>query len=422
MLNNRVLAVIKRELREKIMSKAFIFSTISLPLIMLVVIGVQAALFGLDEGSAKNIVVVSDSDKLLDGLKAEFSSREYLAKDGYTFEFVKKPASQVEEYVKEKKKELLSEKLTGVLLVPEEALTNKNVRYYSKTPKNIRLTKTLQGPINKVLIDSYFRERSLNSDELDFARKSVEFAGMKISKEAEIKEEGFGNLVLAYLFTFLLYISLIMIGSMTMQTVIEEKNNRIVEVVLSSVSAKELMTGKILGAAITGVIQMAIWLSPIVLLVSTTWFTLPKEITLSLSFSQLAYFLFNFFLGLLTFIGLFAMVGSIFDTAQDAQSGVIPIIMIIMIPFFIAMSMMENPNNVVANVASMFPFSAIIVMPAKMTITDVPAWQMAVSVLVNFVTLALIFPVAGKIYRVGILRTGKKPKWSEVIKWLKYKY
>ncbi len=421
MFNYRVLAIIKRELREKVMSKTFIVTTVSLPLLMFVIIGIQAALFGLDEGTTKNIVVVSDNDTLLTGLKAELNSKNSLSEEGYHFEFVKKSGERVEEFVREKKKELLNESLTGVLVIPGEALSSKRVRYYSKTPKNLRLTKTLQAPINKVLIDAYFMKKSLSTDELDFARKSVAFTGMKVSKEEEIKEEGFGNMILAYLFTFLLYISLIMIGSMTMQTVIEEKNNRIVEVVLSSVSSKELMTGKILGASITGLIQMAIWLSPILVLISTSWFTLPKEITLSISLGQLGYFLFNFFLGLLTFVGLFAMMGSIFDNPQDAQSGVFPIIMLILIPFFIAMSMMENPNNVAAGVASMFPFAALIIMPAKMTIADVPTWQVLVSLLVNLVTIAAIFPIAGKIYRVGILRTGKKPKWSEVIKWLKQK-
>lgn len=421
MLNNRVLAVIKRELREKIMSKAFIFSTISLPLIMFVVIGIQAALYGIDDSSTKNIVIVSDSDNLLNGLQSELNSRNDLKEEGFNFEFVKKDENDVTRYVNERKEELLSEKVMGILVVPEKlALDNKAVRYYSKTPKNLRLTKTLKSSINKVLIDAYFEKRSLSNADLEFARKSVDFSGMKVSEEAEIKEEGYGNMVLAYVFTFLLYISLLMIGSMTMQTVIEEKNNRIVEVVLSSVSPKELMTGKILGASITGVIQMIIWLSPVIVIISTSWFALPPEITLSITLGQLVYFLVNFFLGLLTFVGLFAMMGAIFDNPQDAQSGVFPIIMLIMIPFFIAMSMMENPNNVVASVASMFPFAAIIVMPAKTTIADVPMWQLLVSLLVNIATIAVIFPIAGKIYRVGILRTGKKPKWSEVIKWLKY--
>ena len=142
-----------------------------------------------------------------------------------------------------------------------------------------------------------------------------------------------GNLILAYLFSFLLYFSLIMLGSQTMQSVIDEKNSRIVEILLSSVHSRELLTGKILGVAITGVFQMAIWLLPAFMLISTTWFVLPPQLTLDVSPWLLLYFLFNYFIGMITFIGLFAMVGAIFDNAQDAQSGMWPIMIVIMIPF-----------------------------------------------------------------------------------------
>lgn len=116
------------------------------------------------------------------------------------------------------------------------------------------------------------------------------------------------------------------------------------------------------------------------------------------------------------------MIGSIFDNAQDAQSGMWPILMLIMIPFFIALSMAHNPANPIAQIASMFPFASIIVMPARMAIVDVPLWQVVLSIAVSIATIMAIFPIAGKIFRVGILRTGKKPKWSEIIKWLKYSY
>ena len=96
--------------------------------------------------------------------------------------------------------------------------------------------------------------------------------------------------------------------------------------------------------------------------------------------------------------------------------------LLVMIPFFISMSMIENPTNPVASIASMSPFAAVIVMPAKMAMVDVPLWQVLVSTLVNILTVIAIFPIAGKIYRVGIMMTGKKPSWIEVMKWLKYKY
>jgi ABC-2 type transport system permease protein len=204
--------------------------------------------------------------------------------------------------------------------------------------------------------------------------------------------------------------------------VIEEKNSRVVEILLSSVHSRELLTGKILGVAITGVFQMAIWLLPAFILISTTWFALPPQLSLDVSPWLLLYFLFNYFIGMITFIGLFAMVGAIFDNAQDAQSGMWPIMIAIMIPFFITFSMANNPNNPLANAASLLPLASIIVMPAKMTITGVAAWKVILSVLINLTAVAAVFTLAGKIYRVGILRTGTKPKWSDVVKWLQYKY
>jgi ABC-2 type transport system permease protein len=257
---------------------------------------------------------------------------------------------------------------------------------------------------------------------LNFARQGIDVTGFKVSKEEGFTEEGYGSLVLTYLFTFLLYISLLMMGQMIMQSVIEEKSSRIVEVILSSVSSKELMIGKILGSGLTGLLQMAIWLSPVIMVASSTWIMLPPEVSISLTTFQIVYFLINFFLGLIIFLGLFATVGAIFDNPQDAQSGLWPVMLLIIIPFFIAFSMIENPNSAIAKISSFVPFANIIVMPARMTIADVSIFQLLISLVVSVLTLLAIFPLAGKIYRIGILRTGKKPKWSEVIKWLKYKY
>ena len=173
-------------------------------------------------------------------------------------------------------------------------------------------------------VEKYFKSKNIPVEELKYARLSVDISSFKITKGEEIKEEGYGNLILSYLFSFLLYLSLIMMGSMVMQTVIQEKSNRIVEVLLSSVTSTELMVGKILGAAITGLLQMIIWISPIILVASTTWFVLPENLTIDITFMQVAYLLFNFFLGLLIFVGLFATVGSIFEDPQDAKSGMWP--------------------------------------------------------------------------------------------------
>lgn len=422
MLNNRVLAVFKREVKERVVSKGFIFMTILLPVFMFALLGIQVLLLGSDSGTKFNIDIITESQELTNKLQDELTNSEFVKEGNYTFDYFTMNKDELKEFLNEKKQELIDEKITGIVFIPEESLINKKVEYYSKTPKNIKLSERLSRPINKVLLDTYFDNRALSQEELDFARQIVDFSSFKVSKDTGYEEEGYGSLVLSYLFTFLLYMSLLFMGQIIMQSVIEEKTSRIVEVILSSVSPKELMTGKVLGSAITGVLQMVIWLTPVMFVISTTYFALPPEITFSITMGQIVYLLINFFFGLLIFLGLFAVVGSIFDNPQDAQSGLWPVMVLIIIPFFIAISLIENPNSGYADIASMAPLSNIIVMPAKMTMVDVPVWKLVSTVLVNIATLFVIFPIAGKIYRVGILITGKKPKWSEVIRWLKYKY
>ena len=421
MFNYRVKALIKRELREKLMSKAFVLMTILLPVLMVGIIGVQTFLMSF-ESEGNKIEIVSFSDSITAKL-GEFIMKESFVKDGSIIPTVKTvPEDEHAEYLSNHEADLISEKLHGIIIIPEKALEDKRINYYSKNPKNFRLLEKLDDPINQVLIEQYFASKNIPVEELEYARKWVDISSFKISEGEDVKEEGYGGLILSYLFSFLLYLSLIMMGSMVMQAVIQEKSNRIVEVLLSSVTSKELMTGKIFGASITGVLQMAIWLSPVMLVASTTWFMIPQEAMIDVTFLQMGYLLFNFFLGLIIFVGLFTMVGSIFENPQDAQSGMWPILMLVMIPFFISMSMIGNPDNPIADIASMAPFAAIIVMPAKMAIVDVPLWQVIVSTVVNILTAIAIFPIAGKIFRVGIMMTGRKPKWSEVVKWLKYKY
>jgi len=396
--------------------------TLCIPFMMILIFGLQAFVITFEGEEEANLKIISESEIVTDNLIEEFSEKEFVKEGTYNISCETMSEDDFEKYLKEAKKEILASKFTGIVFIPSAALKDKGVTYYSKSAKNITLQNKLGRVINKILTDNYFNGRQFSSEDIFFARKSVGFKDFKISKDKVIKKTGYGQLILAYLFSFLLYFSLIMMGTMLMQSVIEEKNNRIVEVLLSSVKSKELMTGKIMGTAITGILQMAIWLSPVIIVASTGWIKLPFEIVFNLSAFQIFYFLINFFVGLIIFLGLFAAVASIFDNVQDTQSAMFPLIMLIMIPFFITISMMKNPTNSLAKIASMFPFASVIVMPARMALIDVPVWQFLVSFSVNILTLILIFPIAGKIYRIGILKTGKKPTWTEVIKWLKYKY
>ena len=422
MFNKRTLGIIKRELRTRLLSRSFILTTVLIPVFLIGILAVQTFLIKFQGDEKYTLEIITAKPELTKNLDSEFNNSEQAKAGNLRITYLTLDSLKFENHLTEIKPEILKKQISGVLYIPESALENKGVQYYSLNPNNFSLFNKLKGTINKVLVDNYFKDKKLTNEEITFARNGVNFSGFKVSEKTTFEKAGEGNIALAFLFTFLLYFSLILIGTMMMRSVVEEKNNKIVEVLLSSISSKDLLTGKILGMSITALIQMAIWLLPVFLLISTTWFMLPPEITLTIGIPHLVYFLFNFFIALVTFLGLYATVGSIFDNDQDAQSGQWPLLILIMLPFFIAISMISNPESSIARIASFIPFASLIVMPARMTITEVPVWQIALSSIINIVVMISLFPISGKIYRVGILSTGKKPKWSEVVKWLKYKY
>ncbi len=422
MFNKRTVAIIKRELREKLFSKTFILMTLLIPIFMIFALGSGTLVNSLGGNTKFNIEIISQSPKLTSAIKSAFSGNKDIKEGNLKVSFSTRSKSEFESFLDSSKEKLLKENLTGIIFIPDSSLQNKQIEYYSKNPNNSSLFNKLKQPVNEALIDIYFQGQSLTNNQINFARKNVDINGFKVSPDKQIQKAGYGNMIVSFLFTFLLYFSLIFLGTMVMRSVVQEKINRIVEILLSSASSTELMIGKILGNSITGIIQMFIWMLPLMLLISTSWFILPDELTLSLTIGNILFVLLYFFIGLITFLGLFASVGAIFDNDQDAQSGIWPIMILIMIPFFIAISLTNNPENTIATAASMFPFASIIIMPARIAITEVPLIQIIISFIVSIATMSFIFPIAGKIYKVGILMTGKKPKWSEVIKWLKYKY
>ena len=419
MLNRRTAAIIKRELKTKLFSKSFIIMTLLVPLFMILIFSIQYFVQSMAGDQKTDLIILSDSEEILNKVQNEiFNTNDFKTGD-LTSRTEKVELSGFDEKLNSYKSDLINQRITGMVFIPTSALQSKEISYYSSNPNNSSLFYKIKPSINKALVEIYFAGRQLTQDEIKFARKDVDISGFRITSDEKVSQEGYGNRIAMVLFSFLLYMALIFSGSMTMNAVVEEKSNKIVEVLLSSASSTELMAGKIFGTVIVELIQMVIWLSPVFLLITTSWFLIPPEFMPQMSVGYILYFLFNYGLALLTYVALYATVGAIFDNPQDAQSGVWPLLMLIMIPFFIALGMESNSQTPFAIITSLFPFASLIVMPARMLLVEVPLWQILLSTLINIVLLFGIFILAGKIYRIGILLTGKKPKWSEVFRWLR---
>lgn len=422
MFNDRVMSIIRREVKSKMASKAFIWGTLSLPLIMALIMGFNYMMMAYEGDSGTKITVIANSEDMINRLENEFNQKDFIKDTTYVIDYKQIDASNFDTEFAKYKKAVLEEKINAIVYIPDSSFNTKSVIMYSTGAKNISMEDRLAGTINTVFVGKYFEDKNVSSDDIKYARKSVDFSNLKITEKEDLEEANAGQLVLAYIFAFMLYMSLLIMGTQMMQSVIEEKQNRIVEVLLSSMKAKEFMTGKIFGSVITGVFQMAIWLSPIVVILGFSLPVLPPELIIKMEIMHVIYFLINFAMGMIVFLSLFGTVGSIFESPQDAQSGVTPLMMLIIIPFFVSFSLIKNPSNPIGLICSFLPFTNIIVMPVRMTLVDLPIYELLGALVVNILTIYFIFPIAGKIYQVGILATGKKPSWKEVFSWLKIKY
>ena len=229
MLNNRTLAVIKRELREKLMSKAFILMTLLLPVFMFIAIFIPSYVMNIEGDSGTKVEIVTESDSLTQKFEAGFNELDFVKDTTYIISYNTMPDTDLMNYIESKKPLFVDGKINGLVFIPETALKDKKVRYYSKNPNNRTVLDKLRGPINKVLLDEYFSTKDLTEEELSYTRMWPDVTGFKVTEKEEIEKAGYGNQILAYLFTFLLYISLIFSGQITMQSVQDEKNSKIIE-------------------------------------------------------------------------------------------------------------------------------------------------------------------------------------------------
>jgi ABC-2 type transport system permease protein len=349
---------------------------------------------------------------------------------------------------------------SDVLILPKFE-GNQKVDYILRSKKSMgmMLQESITNKINSAIEDQMLQEAGIHQDILDSIHKSSQFAELK-AYEDKGKSSKESNAALAsgigYASGFLIYLTMFIYGSMVMRGVMEEKTNRIAEVIISSVKPFELMMGKIIGIGAVGLTQFLLWIVLITTLSSVALGLLPADIQHQLSSlhqnngqfttgmlqasesAQRIYniqhtlatanwtliiscFIFYFLGGFLFYAALFAAVGSVVnEDPQDAQSLMFPITMPIIFSYVITNVVIQNPNTPMAFWASMIPFSSPMVMMARIAYgvpSTVPYWELALSMLILIAGFIFTTWLSGKIYRTGILLYGKKVTWKEMFKW-----
>lgn len=425
----KIFAVIRREYLERVRTKAFWIGTALIPIFFFAYIGIQIATSKRAVGE-RRVVVVDVSGRLYEPLVADLRQREEKgrqdAEGGRGVHWVierRDVAGDLAATKEALRREVLDKKIDGYLVLDPALIEKDRIEYYSTSVSEFVALTQLERAVNHVLLKERISNRGLPPGLANELERRAELKPFKVTKTGATEEKG-AAFFTVLIFMIILYTTFILYGMQNMKGVIEEKTNRIVEVIIASVRPTELMLGKIIGIGLVGLTQYLIWalvamnlsLPAMASMLSTGENALPRIPT-----SMIVYFVLFFLFGYFLYASLYTAIGAPFNTDQEAQQlAMIPMMFIVSVWAFFP-ALLNNPNGRVAVFTSLFPFTSPLAMFLRTAMTQPPGWQIALSIVILVLTTVAIAWLAGRIYRVGILMYGKKPTIPEILRWVRYK-
>ncbi|WP_060873746.1 ABC transporter permease [Myroides odoratus] len=428
--------IIKREFIAKARNKAFIVMTFLAPLFF-VAIAVLIGYLSTMKSTTK-VIAIHDESGIFSGDFENSEEYEYQNLSAVPIAILKDS--------------VLAEKYDGLLYIPkQEQITayEKSIYYISNESPGIAFISKIESTIENKVSSLNLIAKGIDPQVIKENQAEVNLHLEKASGEQTVKGLNEIKIFIGSLFGYCIMMFIIIYGNMVMRSVIEEKTNRIIEVIISSVKPFQLMMGKIIGTSMAGLLQFLIWgvVGGILMLVATSVFGLNAgaanmeaaqvaatmdpgvmsniqsymtEIMSLPLLSWFVYFIIFFIGGYFLYSSLYAAIGAAVDNETDTQQFLFPVMLPLMLGVYIGFfTVIKDPHGTVATVFSMIPFTSPIVMLMRIPF-GVPIWQIILSIVLLFATFILTVWLAAKIYRIGILMYGKRPSWKELYKWLKY--
>lgn len=423
---NKLFLIIKREYLSRVRKKSFIIMTLLTPLFMIGIF-VVPTLLAYNNEEQSSVVIIDENN---------FSELEFVSTKSIKY-------IELEESHFEQNKSSLIDAFDFVLHIPKvDSLPQieNSIEVYSENQMSLSIKLNIENEIDKQLTNIYLVKNGIDLDKIKNSESKTSLKTFVVDEEGQNtagnSEASFG---IGLAGGFLIYIFIFMYGTMVMRSVIEEKTNRIVEIIISSVKPFELMFGKIISVALVGLSQFVMWiiLGSVFLLIANGLLSTEVNVT-NLSANEgvvseinaslmalpiktlLITFLIYFLGGYLLYGSLFAAIGSASDQETDSQQFIVPITIPLILSFILVQVIIDNPHSGLAYWLSMIPFTSPIIMIARIPF-GVPIHELILSITLLILGFLFTTWLAGKIYRVGILMYGKKISYKELWKWLKYK-
>ena len=415
--------IIKREYVTRVKTKGFVIGTVIVPLIGIGFILLIVFLVSHQSRQSLRLVIVDNAGGLAPSVAAGLQTK---MPDG-TARFnvvnsIDRPASLAAAQ-DDLRAKINSGALDAYLVLPNDL--SQPVELHTKNPGNFSLLGQLSAAVNQAVVEARLRARGIHVDDVRELVRSADLQVIKMSKTGESVEKG-QTIGVAIALMILLYTTLLMYGIITMRSVLEEKTTRTMEVLISAVTPSQLLAGKILGVAGVAFTQFLIWTASLALLGSYgaamaamgggSSILSALHVPASLLLCALVYFFGGYFL----YSSMFAAVGAACSNEQDAAQlqwiAMAPLVFTMVIYSLV----LNDPASRASIVLSEIPFFAPVLMPLRVSLQTPPAWQMALSISLLFLSIGAVVYGSAKIYRVGILMYGKRPTLPELVRWLRY--
>jgi ABC-2 type transport system permease protein len=418
----------RREYLETVRKKSFIVMTILLPAMMFGFTVLPSIVASKKSSETQRIVIATSNQQFGDDVRNKFMEtpekldplkRRGSEVSARTFEVeVDTRVSADEEAALTKKVD--AHEIDGYLWAPPDALAQRKISYRSRSSSDFNTLAALGSAVREAMLRQSLRKHGVPDDEVTDALKPVDIGTKKVDKGKVTDAGGLALFFTALLLMILLYVTILMYSMSVMRSVLEEKNSRIFEVLLSTATAKQLMAGKILGAAAVGLTQIAIWTLVISPFAAQSISMYGESFRLNLSIMNMTFFGVFFILGFLLYSALGAALGSAVNSEQEAQQFQFVIMMPLIVSAIFLTPVIQQPHSSLATVLSLIPFCTPLIMFTRILVETPPAWQIGLSVVLLVGTIYAMLSICSRIYRVGILMYGKRPTLPEIVKWTKY--
>jgi len=423
--------IAKREYLERVRSRSFVIMTLFIPALMFGVTVVPTMLANRGSNESKRMVVVASDRDTAEMIRSRIEQKQDQAipekKDINLGQKRGLPPAhftvEVSTDITDAQRAALTEKvkdktLDGFLWATPDAIKARKLDFVTRDVSSFIENGVLGQTVSDALRRSALKSKGLKEDEIDNALQSVD-----VEPQSPLGKDAPNPQVMFFAtlgMVMVLYVTVLLYGVNVMRSILEEKTSRIMEVMLSTASAKELMAGKILGVGAVGLTQVAIWAGTALVFSAGPLAAGAALLKGVLSIKLLIFFALYFLLGYVLYSTLCAAVGSMVNSEQEAQQLQFLIMMPMILSVIMIMQIFQHPNSPLAFWGSLFPFTAPLVMFTRIAMQEPPMWQIGLSIVLMVATIYGMIWLCGRIYRVGILMYGKKPTLPEIVKWIKY--